>query len=294
MSLHPGLHPGTLFHPGSLAAIVGYGIPIPDNCLVTAPSQCQIHGNPGALIGLQVSRCIDTHTDTEGHGEVVADVDGSHLVKQGEPGLNQQLQILLLKDKDEFILFKLLDDGIQVMHILDNLALHQSQKQRLPDFLHALQNFFIIVNIDKACHKILALVGLPVVNQLGLIKEIELHQIFRQLSRRLFSQKLCCRHLPALDTVLSLPEMYMNLLADSLLWEDLLIKPLKYLGDVCPDLPAPHQVLKALIKPDQVSGPVGLYIGQGEGRQRPKHCRIILAGLRHYGRSFLQGNISPA
>src|SRR5699024_6655285 len=135
--------------------------------------QRQIHGDPGALVGVHIGGRVDSHTDTQSHGQFITDVDHPYLIQQRKLRFHDLLKVLLLKNEEELILLELLDNGVQSLHVPYDLSLYQRKEKRLPHFFHVHENFFIVVNVNETGDHSLALGLFPVFHQLSLVKEIE-------------------------------------------------------------------------------------------------------------------------
>ena len=63
VSLHPGLHPGSLLLLLGLAAEILDLLPVLQNSLITAPPQSHVHGHAGQLIILTVAVPVHAKAD---------------------------------------------------------------------------------------------------------------------------------------------------------------------------------------------------------------------------------------
>ena len=112
VGLYPGLYPGGLLQLLGLAAVVGDLGSVLHHRLVAAAAQSHVNGCSGVLVVSDIGLSVHTHTDTQRHSHLVADVDRFNLLQKGEPLLLKLLRILLLNDKEIFVFFQFLHNTV--------------------------------------------------------------------------------------------------------------------------------------------------------------------------------------
>ena len=148
--LYPGLHAGILGSLLSLSSIIGNAFSILNDCLVSASCQRQIDRHAGIVITLGIGVATKAKADAKRRWNSISDIDGLHVLKQGELILLQLLKILLLKDDEVLIILHLLNDAVHLGDILVNLPIHQSHQKGLSHLFHAAHDLIIVIDIDQA------------------------------------------------------------------------------------------------------------------------------------------------
>ena len=288
VSFYPRFYPGTFFHLLGFAAVIGNRIPVTDNRLVSAPTQCKVHGDSGTFIGFHISRCIHIHTDTQGNGQIISDVDGAHLIQDGKSGFHKLFQVLLFKYENELILLKLFNDGIQALHVFDDFSLHKCQQKRLSDLFHAFKNFFVIINVNQSGNKTFSSGFFLILHQSCFIKEIKCQYIFIVGLLFRISDDLIDDYILTVHTIFFLAAGYVNLLAASFLRKYFLIQSGKHLSNIFLGNFSIHQFQKALIVPDNISRTIC---------QNIRYWQLLKKAFLHLpllepGTAKLHGNVS--
>ena len=186
------------------------------------------------------------------------------------------LQILLLKDDQILILLRLFDNAGNILDKFIDLLVCQRQKHGLFYFIHVVQKFIIIINIDQSDHHPLIFVLLHIHLEHGLVKDIGGNH--RLVSEPLFGLALCLLidktvHLDPhkLDLVKAghflffLPDLFFHV-GDCVIHlrrKQILVQfgeHLLKLGNVLPV----QNLFKCLIIPHDIPVPANQHIGQGQ------------------------------
>ena len=124
-----------------------------------------------------IGQTIQSDTDTDGYGHLVADVNSLHFFQQIKTALLQLCYRFFTHDHEVLVLLQLFADTVQGSDVFVHLTVNQCDQQRPADFFHALQRFLVVIQVDHAHREALIIYFLQCNMQRSLIKQIYGDQI---------------------------------------------------------------------------------------------------------------------